>query len=235
MKLTNHSVAFRSRASRLILTFVMPSASLICGMAFAQTRVNPSGPSSNDQASTMTNPANPNESVATLAGGCFWCTEAVFEKMIGVNDVVSGYIGGQVPNPTYEQVCGKKTGHAEAVEIYFDPEKVSFKELLKVFFKTHDPTTLNKQGADEGPQYRSAIFFHDAEQEAIANEIIKELSAEFRDPLVTSLEPATTFYPAEEYHQDYYARNPNAGYCQAVVAAKVKKFETQFSDKVKKQ
>jgi peptide-methionine (S)-S-oxide reductase len=178
----------------------------------------------------------PKDAVATLAGGCFWCTEAVFERMQGVNDVVSGYIGGSVPNPTYEQVCQKQTGHAEACEIYYDPTQVSYEELLEVFFKTHDPTTLNKQGHDEGPQYRSAIFVHDEEQKRIAEEYIAKLDAsgEFESKIVTTLEPAGTFYPAEEYHQDYYRLNPNAGYCQAVVKNKVRKFNREFGDKIKK-
>ncbi len=183
-----------------------------------------------------TNGGNAKEAVATLAGGCFWCTEAVYERMTGVKDVVSGYIGGSVPNPTYEQVCGKKTGHAEAVQIVYDPSKTSYDELLQVFFKTHDPTTLNKQGADEGPQYRSAIFFHDDEQKAAAEKYIKKLneSGEFDSPIVTTLEAATTFYPAEEYHQDFFRRNPNYGYCQAVVRNKVRKFNREFGDKIKK-
>jgi methionine-S-sulfoxide reductase len=181
-------------------------------------------------------PQGPNEAVATLAGGCFWCTEAVFERMVGVNDVVSGYIGGQVPNPTYEQVCGKKTGHAEACEIYYDPSKTTYEELLKVFFKTHDPTTLNKQGHDEGPQYRSSVFVHDKEQKEIAEKFIEQLNAsgEYDSPIVTTIENASKFYPAEEYHQDYYRRNPNAGYCQAVVKNKVRKFNREFGDKIKK-
>ena len=176
------------------------------------------------------------EAVATLAGGCFWCTEAVFERMKGVNDVVSGYMGGHVPNPTYEQVCGKRTGHAEAVEIYYDPTKTTYEELLEVFFKTHDPTTLNRQGPDEGPQYRSAVFYHDDQQRAIAENYIKKLneSGGFNSPVVTKLEKASTFYAAEEYHQDYYRRNPYAGYCQAVVRNKVRKFNREFGDKIKK-
>jgi methionine-S-sulfoxide reductase len=180
--------------------------------------------------------ANSEEAVATLAGGCFWCTEAVFERMTGVKDVVSGYIGGTVPNPTYEQVCGKKTGHAEAVEIFYDPTKTSYEELLEVFFKTHDPTTLNRQGADVGPQYRSAVFYHDEKQKLAAEKYIKKLneSGEFNRPIVTTLEKATKFYPAEEYHQDYFRRNPNAGYCQMVVKNKVRKFNREFGDKIKK-
>lgn len=176
------------------------------------------------------------EAVATFAGGCFWCTEAVFERMEGVKDVVSGYIGGHVPNPTYEQVCGKKTGHAEAVEIVFDPNKTTYEELLKVFFKTHDPTTKNRQGADVGPQYRSAIFFHSDEQKERAKKFIEKLNAsgEYRRPVVTTLENATKFYVAEEYHQDYFRLNPYAPYCQAVVKNKVRKFNREFGDKIKK-
>ena len=176
------------------------------------------------------------EAVATLAGGCFWCTEAVFEQMEGVNDVVSGYIGGHVPNPTYAQVCGKLTGHAEACEIYYDPSKVTFPELLEVFFKTHDPTTLNAQGADEGPQYRSAVFYHDENQKQIADQYIAKLNKEkaFRRPVVTTVEKAESFYDAEPGHQDYYRRNPTAGYCRNVVSMKVKKFNNLFEDKKKK-
>ncbi|QDV41991.1 Peptide methionine sulfoxide reductase MsrA [Stieleria neptunia] len=176
------------------------------------------------------------ELVATFAGGCFWCTEAVFERMVGVNDVISGYIGGTVPNPTYEQVCGKKTGHAEAVEIYYDPSQVTYEELLEVFFKTHDPTTLNKQGADEGPQYRSSVFFHNEQQKDATEAYIKKLnkSGEFDRKIVTLLEKATTFYPAEEVHQDFYRKNPNYGYCQLVVKDKVRKFNRNFGDKIKK-
>ena len=179
--------------------------------------------------------AAPKEATATLAGGCFWCTEAVFERMEGVNDVVSGYIGGHIPNPTYQQVCSKETGHAEAVEIKYDPSKVTYEELLEVFFKTHDPTTKDQQGADKGPQYRSSVFYHDEEQKKIAEAYIKKLdeSGEFDRKVVTLLEKADTFYAAEEYHQDYYRRNPNAGYCQFVVRNKVRKFNRQFGDKIK--
>ncbi len=176
------------------------------------------------------------QAVVTLAGGCFWCTEAVFERMEGVSDVVSGYIGGRMPNPDYKSVCTGTTGHAEAVEIYYDPSKATYEELLEVFFKTHDPTTLNRQGADMGTQYRSAIFYHDEQEKVRAEAYIQKLNAsrEFRGRIVTTLEPASTFYAAEEYHQDYFALNPNAGYCQAVVRAKVNKFNKTFSDKIKK-
>ncbi len=180
--------------------------------------------------------APPKEAVATLAGGCFWCTEAVFERMEGVNDVVSGYIGGRVSNPSYDQVCTGQTGHAEAVEIYYDPAKVSFADLLQVFFKTHDPTTLNRQGADRGTQYRSTIFYHDAKEKQIAEDYIAQLDAskELSGPIVTTLEEASKFFVAEEIHQDYYRLNPNAGYCQMVVRAKVEKFNSEFADKRKK-
>lgn len=189
--------------------------------------------STNDSVSAGTQPS---ELVATLAGGCFWCTEAVFERMEGVNEVVSGYIGGQVPKPTYKQVCTGRTGHAEAVEIYYDPSKVKFEELLEVFFKTHDPTTLNQQGADRGTQYRSSVFYHNDQQKAEAEKYIKKLNAsrEYRGKIVTQLEKASTFYTAEEYHQDYFRLNPNAGYCQAVIKNKVRKFNRNFGDKIKK-
>ncbi|WP_197231048.1 peptide-methionine (S)-S-oxide reductase MsrA [Novipirellula artificiosorum] len=183
----------------------------------------------------MTESTKPAEAVATLAGGCFWCTEAVYERIDGVGDVVSGYIGGQVVNPNYTQVCTGRTGHAEAVEVHFDPSKRTFEEILEIFFKTHDPTTLNRQGPDTGTQYRSGIFYHNQEQKQIAEKYIEKLnqSGEFNRPIVTKLEPATVFYPAEEYHQDYYRRNPNAGYCQMVVRNKVRKTNIEFRDKLK--
>jgi peptide-methionine (S)-S-oxide reductase len=208
----------------------------------AQTTVSaapPETPAANTNQSneTVTESTESKTAVATLAGGCFWCTEAVFERMEGVLDVVSGYIGGQIPNPTYQAICSGLTGHAEAIEIKYDPAKTSFEQLLEVFFATHDPTTLNRQGADVGTQYRSAIFFHDDQQKEIAQAYIKQLndSPEFkRRPIVTTLEPASIFYVAEEYHQDYFRRNPAAGYCQAVVRPKVMKFQKQFKDQVKK-
>jgi peptide-methionine (S)-S-oxide reductase len=176
------------------------------------------------------------ESVVTLAGGCFWCTEAVYEQMRGVSDVVSGYIGGQTSNPDYKSVCTGSTGHAEAVEIYYDPSVTTYEEILEVFFKTHDPTTLNRQGADVGTQYRSAIFYHDeAEKQAAAAYIAKLNASGELGRIVTTLEPASKFFTAEEYHQDYFRKNPNAGYCQAVVKSKVRKFETTFGDKLKKE
>lgn len=173
--------------------------------------------------------------IATLAGGCFWCLEAVFEQMRGVEKVVSGYIAGENPNPTYEAVCSGTTGHAEAVQITFDPSQVSYGELLAVFFSIHDPTTLNRQGNDRGTQYRSAIYFHNEDQRAQAAEFFDELKRQkvYPDPLVTELVAASEFYPAEDYHQHYFANHPNQGYCQLVVAPKVLKFKTHFSSKIK--
>jgi peptide-methionine (S)-S-oxide reductase len=172
---------------------------------------------------------------ATLAGGCFWCTEAVYAELKGVKGVTSGYIGGLVPNPTYKQVCTGQTGHAEAIEIEYDPAVVPFAKLLEVFFATHDPTTLNRQGADVGTQYRSAIFVHDDEQRKVAEEVIMRLNQArvFPGPIVTQVAEATTFYPAEDYHQDYFANNPFQPYCQAVAAPKVEKVRKVFKDLVK--
>ncbi len=172
---------------------------------------------------------------ATLAGGCFWCLEAVFLELNGVRRVVSGYAGGQVPNPTYEQVCSGRTGHAEVVQVTFDPQLLSFRDVLQVFFGIHDPTTMNRQGADIGTQYRSAIFFHSPEQEAVARQVIQEIDAAgiYDDPVVTEIVPAREFYPAEAYHQDYFRRNPGQGYCRAVIAPKVAKFRTEHLARLK--
>lgn len=173
--------------------------------------------------------------IATLAGGCFWCLEAVFDDLNGVEKVESGYSGGHVLNPTYRMVCAGETGHAEVVQITFDPSLVSFKELLQVFFTIHDPTTLNRQGADVGTQYRSAIYYHTPEQKAVAEEVIAEMEAArvWDDPIVTEVTQFTEYYPAEEYHRDYYLRNPNQPYCQAVIAPKVAKFRKYFLGKLK--
>jgi peptide-methionine (S)-S-oxide reductase len=173
--------------------------------------------------------------VATFGGGCFWCLEAVFEQVRGVQSVVSGYAGGHVENPSYEEVCGKKTGHAEVVQITFDPAAVGYRDLLGVFFATHDPTTPNRQGADVGPQYRSVIYTHDDEQRRAADAVIAELAAEqvFPNPIVTEVAPLTRFYPAEGYHQGFYRANPMQGYCMAVVSPKVAKFRKQFQQLLK--
>ena len=168
--------------------------------------------------------------VATLGGGCFWCLEAVYQEMDGISTIVSGYSGGHVANPTYEQVCGKKTGHAEVVQLTFDPERVSYRTLLEVFFAIHDPTTLNAQGNDEGPQYRSAIFTHDDEQLREAQSIIAELSTEkvFDAPIVTEVAPLDIFYPAESYHQNYYRLHSVQPYCAFVISPKLTKFRKHF-------
>lgn len=173
--------------------------------------------------------------VATLAGGCFWCLEAVYEQLIGVQSIVSGYTGGQIVNPSYEQVCSGRTGHAEAVQVTFDPQAVSYKDVLGVFFAIHDPTTLNRQGADVGPQYRSAIYFHDEEQKAAAEEMIAELEASktWGRPIVTEVTALPEYYPAEDYHQEYYRRNAGQPYCQIVISPKVAKFRKEYLDRLK--
>lgn len=172
---------------------------------------------------------------ATLGGGCFWCTEAVLEGLRGVEKVESGYAGGAVSNPTYEQVCSGTTGHAEVVRVTFDPAELPYRDLLQVFFSTHDPTTRDRQGADVGSQYRSVIFPHSPEQKATAEEVIASLDREkiFDDPIVTGIEPLSDFYPAEVYHAEYYRRNPRQGYCQVVIAPKVAKFRKQFADRLR--
>jgi len=174
--------------------------------------------------------------LATLGGGCFWCLEAVFQELKGVEKVKSGYAGGASANPTYRQVCSGTTGHAEVVQVTFDPQTVSFKDILEVFFSTHDPTSLNRQGADVGSQYRSAIFYHTPEQKKIAEQVSKEISTAgtWDAPIVTEITPLKTFYPAEDYHQEYYKINPEQPYCQMVIAPKVAKFRKQHFAKLKK-
>lgn len=174
------------------------------------------------------------QEVATFAGGCFWCQEAVFQSLRGVEKVVSGYIGGRRANPSYEAVCTGATGHAEAVQLSFDPTVISYRELLEIFFAFHDPTTLNRQGPDEGTQYRSAIFYHSPEQQAEAERVIRELEAAhtFDDPIVTELAPASTFYPAEQYHRDYYRNNPDKAYCRATITPKLAKLRLKYADRL---
>ena len=176
------------------------------------------------------------QEIATLAGGCFWCLEAVYDQMNGVLSVESGYIGGHVDQPTYEAVCGGRTGHAEAVRLTFDPSIVSYRELLEVFFMIHDPTTLNRQGHDVGTQYRSAIFYHSSQQKQIAEEVIAQFANEqvYSNPIVTEIVSASTWYEAEPYHQEYFARNPFQGYCTTVVGPKVMKFRKLFVEKLKR-
>jgi len=173
--------------------------------------------------------------VATLAGGCFWCLEAVFNEIAGVEKVISGYTGGTKVNPTYEQVCTGKTGHAEAVQVTFDPLRISYREILEIFFSIHDPTTLNRQGVDIGTQYRSTIFYHSEQQRAVAEEITAKLNSAhmWKNPIVTQIIPLRTFYPAEDYHQGYFIQNPGQGYCRAVISPKLNKFRRQWSKHLK--
>jgi peptide-methionine (S)-S-oxide reductase len=184
----------------------------------------------------MHNSSQTETETTTLAGGCFWCLEAVYNELRGVERVVSGYAGGQVPNPSYEQVCSGRTGHAEVVQVSFDPSVVSFRELLEVFFTIHDPTTLNRQGADVGTQYRSAIYFHSPEQEQTARAVIDEIgtSGMWPSPIVTEVAPLDTFYPAESYHQNYFERNPYQPYCQIVIAPKVAKARERYLARLKR-
>lgn len=180
-------------------------------------------------------PGRPREETAVLAGGCFWCTEAVYSELVGVVSVRPGYSGGHTPNPTYEEVCSGSTGHAEAVEIRFDPSQTSFAEILTVFFSTHDPTTVNRQGNDVGTQYRSAIFYREEAQRVAARTMIDRLTAErvFRRPIVTELVAFDRFDPAEEYHRNYFRRNPGQGYCQLVIAPKMAKFREKFAARLR--
>ena len=188
------------------------------------------------QKATSTPRGEPGSQIATLGGGCFWCLEAVYEQLKGVVRVESGYAGGFVPNPTYEQVSTGRTGHAEVVQVTSDPGSITYREILEVFFSIHDPTTLNRQGADVGTQYRSVILTHDAEQRAIAREVIAWVEGEkiWDDPIVTEVAPLEAFYRAEDYHQEYYRRNQGQLYCQVVIAPKVAKFRKQHFDKLRR-
>jgi peptide-methionine (S)-S-oxide reductase len=173
--------------------------------------------------------------VATLAGGCFWCLEAVFREVDGVEDVASGYTGGTTANPSYQQVCTDTTGHAEAVQLTFNPDRISYREIVQIFFSVHDPTTLNRQGEDVGRQYRSAIFYHDDRQKTVAEALINELNEAhlWKKPIVTQVVPLDKFYPAEDYHREYFLRHPEQSYCQAVISPKVSKFRKQWSKRLK--
>ena len=173
--------------------------------------------------------------LATLGGGCFWCLEAVFERLEGVERVVSGYAGGTVNNPSYREVCDGRTGHAEVIQITFDPDHISYRELLEIFFAFHDPTTRDRQGPDAGTQYRSVILYHSPEQQRVAQQVIEQLTAErvWRDPIVTEVAPLTAFYSAEDYHQGYYRSNPNQPYCQAMISPKIAKLRQKYSARVK--
>lgn len=173
--------------------------------------------------------------VATLGGGCFWCLEPAYDDLRGVESVESGYAGGQVPNPSYDQVCSGRTGHAEVVRVTFDPRQISYRDILRIFFTLHDPTTLNRQGADVGTQYRSVILYHSPEQKQIAEDVIRELteSGAFKDPIVTQVVPIETFYPAEDYHQEYFANNTRQPYCNIVIAPKISKFRKEYAAMLK--
>lgn len=222
-----HTMRLRSSLLSLFVLFVMP-VQFGCVTAFT-----PSDPMSAPTTQPDLPPAN--REFAVLAGGCFWCTEAIYAEMIGVDHVESGYTGGHIKNPGYREICTGRTGHAEAVRITYDPAVVGFGELLEVFWRTHDPTTLNRQGADVGTQYRSAIFPQDEEQERLARASLAaaEEAGLWDAPIVTTIEPAAPFYVAEDYHQDYFANNPDQGYCVAVVGPKVQKFRSLFADKLK--
>jgi len=178
---------------------------------------------------------NSNTQTITLGGGCFWCLEAVYDQLEGVLDVVSGYAGGHMHNPDYKTVCSGATGHAEVVQVTFDPQTITFKEILEVFFSIHDPTTLNRQGADVGTQYRSAIFYHSEAQKATAEDVVADFEAQqiWDNPIVTEIMPLDVFYPAEDYHQEYFQRNPYQGYCQAVISPKVAKFRKKYAHRLK--
>lgn len=174
-----------------------------------------------------------NLQTATIGGGCFWCIEAVIQRLKGVEKVVSGYAGGETPDPNYRAVCNGNTGHAEVTQVTFDADVISYEELLVVFMTSHDPTTLNRQGADTGTQYRSAIFYHNDEQKAVAEAVVAQLTPDFDGPIVTEIKALDKFYPAEEYHQDYYNRNTYAGYCQAVINPKIAKLKKMYAHKLK--
>ena len=204
------------------------AAILLCGIGVAQGTI--------EMNEARANETNDIEEIATLGGGCFWCLDAVFREMEGVRFVVSGYAGGHDPDPTYKEVCAGETGHAEVVQVTFDPRKVSYRELLAVFFTMHDPTTLNRQGADVGTQYRSAVYTHSDEQVKAVREVIAELEREkvYPRPVVTEIAPLAKFHAAEEYHQDYFRRNPTQGYCRAIIAPKVNTFRQKYSEQRKR-
>lgn len=212
--------------SLLFLTIIFMTV-IGCGESTSQNK--------NTQKEDMNLAEDKNLEKATFGSGCFWCSEAIFERVKGVKSVESGYSGGTVDNPTYEEVCSGTTNHAEVVQITFDPKIVSYDELLEIFWKTHDPTTLNKQGADVGTQYRSVIFYHNDNQKKKAESYKAELTKEkiWDDPIVTEISPFTKFYSAEKYHQNYYDLNPNKGYCSFVITPKIEKFEKIFKDKLK--
>jgi peptide-methionine (S)-S-oxide reductase len=192
-------------------------------------------PPSVDAPSSETAEPSTRRETAVLGGGCFWCTEAVFRELRGVQRVESGYAGGSVPNPSYEEVCTGNTGHAEVVRVEFDPTELDYRDLLRIFFTVHDPTTRNRQGADVGTQYRSVVLYSDDEQRRVAEEVVREVTDAkiWRKPIVTEIEPLSAFYPAEEYHRDYFRQNPERAYCQLVIAPKVVKFRKKYAERLK--
>jgi peptide-methionine (S)-S-oxide reductase len=209
---------------------LLPLIMLLAGVSCGQRKTSENNTAMNNQSVVNTELA-----LATFGNGCFWCTEAIFQRLKGVSKVVSGYTGGKVKNPTYKEVCTGLTGHAEAIQITYDPKVISFEELLEVFWQTHDPTTLNRQGADVGTQYRSAIFYHTDEQKKLAETYKKKLteSGAFDDPIVTEITPISEYYPAENYHQNYYNLNGSAPYCSYVIQPKIDKFKKVFKSKLK--
>jgi peptide-methionine (S)-S-oxide reductase len=225
--------AYVKEKLQTMLRFLFISAVSLTGLSSCAQKDNNSN---TKKVTKIMTTSNTKLDTATFGTGCFWCTEAIFQQLEGVEKVTSGYSGGSVANPTYEQVCSKTTGHAECLNIMYNPKKISFDELLEVFWQTHDPTTLNRQGADVGTQYRSVVFYHNEDQKAKTEKYKSELdkSGAFNNPVVTTLEPFTIFYPAEEYHQNYYNSNGSQGYCQFVIRPKVEKFEKVFKSKLKK-
>ena len=215
-----------------LLLFTLVLLGLVTGASYAQSTKKQTKTMNSEPTSTAAG-----LETATFGTGCFWCTEAVFESLDGVYNVVSGYSGGQVPNPSYRAVCEGTTGHAECVQLNYDPAKISYAELLAAFFRSHDPTTLNRQGNDVGTQYRSVIFYHNDQQKQLAEQVKSELdeSGAFGKPIVTEITRAETFYRAEDYHQNYFANNPEQGYCAFVVAPKLDKFKKVFKDKLRKE
>lgn len=213
---------------------IMDKALAVLAFALMLAPLTACGSEQNKNNKSM-NPTNENYQVATVGGGCFWCIEAIYLEMNGVISATSGYSGGKIKNPTYREVTSGMTGHAEVVQIVFDPEVISYRDILTIFFHVHDPTTLNRQGADVGTQYRSVIFYHDEDQKVIAEGVMSEISKSklWRDPLVTELSPLTVFYIAEDYHQNYFENNPNAPYCTFVISPKLEKFRKNFQDYLK--
>ena len=225
-----------STLSHSLLVTAFLFATSLAGCQSPVTHINDfPAPDPTPQSTETTTEGTPKMEIATFGGGCFWCTEAVFQQLKGVKSVKSGYMGGHVDNPTYEQVCGKKTGHVEVIQIEFDPSVIRFEDLLHVHWKTHDPTTMDRQGYDAGPQYRSAVFYHDDVQKDKTTKYKKKLNDQdvFGKPVVTVIEPAAKFWEAEDYHQNYFANNPGSGYCQAQIPAKIKKLKAAFADKIK--